>query len=147
MRALCITTILLLACNGGDTEPVQPDIDDASACGDEVTGVSVTVTGIAGNAARQPLGDIEIRFEDRWRQPPDVLGETLSSSDGTFELDVNEISYLEDCWASTDFVIVGEKDGMMGELSLSREVHGAITDGSFRVDLGRQGLILDTATD
>jgi len=143
MRAVLIATSLVTACAGGSETPVKPDIDDASACGDEVTGVSVTIQGLTGTPNRQPVGGVAVSLEDRWSQPPVTLGEGVSEPDGSFTFEATDISYLNDCWASTDFVVAGETDTLYGELSISREIHGSILDGSYIVNLNDQPLYLE----
>lgn len=142
MRAALSAFLLVAACDGGSETPVKPDIDDASACGDEVTGVSITFSGVTGTTNRQPVGGVTVSLEDRWSQPPVTLGEGTSEPDGSFTFEATGISYLNDCWSSTDFVIQGVTEGLYGELSVSREIHGAILDGSYGVDLSNQPLYL-----
>lgn len=142
MRAALSAFLLVAACEGGTETPVKPDIDDASACGDEVTGVSITFTGVTGTTNRQPVGGVIVSLEDRWSQPAVTLGEGTSAADGRFTVEATGISYLDNCWSSTDFVIQGEAEGLYGELSVSREIHGAILDGTYAVDLGNQPLYL-----
>ena len=142
MRAALSALFFVAACEGGTETPVKPDIDDASACGDEVTGISITFQGLTGTTNRQPVGGVVVSLEDRWSQPPVTLGEGTSGTDGRFTFEAEGISYLDDCWSSTDFVVQGETDTLYGELSVSREIHGAILDGTYVVNLTNQPLYL-----
>lgn len=135
---------------GCDREPVTsepPPIDDISACGEHVTGLSVSFAGVVGRSRVQPEGDVEVVLEDRTVPPGEELGNGVSTADGRWELATSDLSYWDGCWGTTDFVIVATKGDLSAELPVSREIHGAINDGSMHVDLSNQPLTLAASED
>lgn len=135
---------LLAACGEEPETTEPPPIEDISACGKEVTGLTMSFLGVVGRSRNQPEGGVEVVLEDRTVPPGVVLGSGVSTPDGRWELSTSTLSYLEGCWGTTDFVIVAEKEDLGAELPVSREIHGAINDGSMRVDLTTQPLTLTT---
>lgn len=147
MRWSLVLAAALSACSTEPEESDPPPIVDASACGSLIKGLSMSFEGVVGRSRNQPEGDVEIVLEDRYQQPAAKLGATMSLNDGTWTLDATDIEYLEGCWGSTDFVITATKGDLGAEIGVSREMHGAVSDGTMHVDLRTQPLVLETLAD
>jgi hypothetical protein len=147
MRWMFALLPFFAACGEEPEEAVAPPIEEASACGDLITGLSMTFEGVVGRGRNQPEGDVEIVLEDRYHQPASKLGTGTSLPDGTWALSATDIEYLDRCWGTTDFVLVATKGELSAELEVSREMHGAVDDGTMHVDLTTQPLVLKVQED
>ena len=104
-------------------------------CG-AVTTHAMEVFGRVTDDEGRPVEYAEVWLEETaWA--PGILASGTSDGSGIFQLDVQEITSVEDCWGiALDYLIGAESDGMTGDRGINSSLYNAILDQSFQANLG-----------
>jgi hypothetical protein len=135
---------------GSDTDTLVTDTDTAEPqgqCGD-VTTWDVVLRGRVHNPFDQPIAGATITLEDRGWMPITVLATGTSDTYGAFELSIQGLTSVEDCWGILlDYVVTGESQlGQVGEDGVNPELFDAVNSGSLEATMGLP-LVLDYPED
>lgn len=124
-----------------DTAPPEPP---DSACG-ETSYHDLVVLGTVQDSYGQPAVGARVWLEDRGFSPTvQTMGEATVDVYGQFEMTVDQLASVEDCWGTLlDYVLVGELGNERGEEGINPTLHGAILDGSGIADRGSIPLQLE----
>ncbi len=125
-----------------DTD-TDTDTDTTGFCG-EVSVWDLQLVGKVVDADGQGVQGVSLKLDDRGWNTGTVLGTASTNWQGQFEMDVNQLTSVEDCWGIIlDYVLVGEKGGESSEKGINPFLHGAITDGSLVADITTVPLVMD----
>lgn len=110
-------------------EPVDtgPDTDpEGGACG-AVTEHDLVVTGVV-HLDGEPVEGANVVLEERaWHAGGKVFGTALSDAQGRFELSVDDVVSVEDCWGTAlAYYLVGVRGDSRGELGVNGPLFHAI---------------------
>ena len=144
MRNACALALALTACSGEEPGPSTTDTTEPQgACGD-VSSIDVSITGTVEDGDGTFLSGVSVWLEERNWNPGTIHGEATSDGAGSFTFQALGLPVVEDCWGTAvQFYLVGETDTLSGEKPMNSPIFNAYDDGSYSVDLGAFGLIVD----